>query len=113
MRIYWVWLLCNVIIWSLAVVYFELSIVEMTVSLFGTALYFAIFFISPLVERKPLMLILLLILNAMIAIIVFFPDESNGLNPYLLLILALLMGEGFYRLSLRYSLIVGGIIAAG
>ncbi|AOZ92973.1 sensor histidine kinase [Paenibacillus crassostreae] len=113
MMTYWLWLLFNVIIWLFSLIYFNQSIEEMAVVLFGTALYFAIFFFLPLVKRKPKMTLSLLCINAIIAIATFFPDVNRGFNPYIILILTLLIGEGLYRLSLRYSLVLGGIIATG
>src|SRR5699024_2333808 len=82
MRLYWLWLLFNVIIWSFAFVYFNQNIEELTVRLFGVALYFVFFFTLPLIERKPKILLLFLIISTIIAVITLFPDENEGFNPY-------------------------------
>lgn len=113
MRLYWLWLLFNVIIWSFAFVYFNQNIEELTVRLFGVALYFVFFFTLPLIERKPKILLLFLIISTIIAVITLFPDENEGFNPYLILVLTLLIGKGFSSLSLGYSMILGVIIALG
>ncbi|WP_044641220.1 sensor histidine kinase [Risungbinella massiliensis] len=113
MRSYWLWFFFNVIIWSCTFVYFNKITDEITVILFGTALYFLVFFIQPLVEQKTKLLLFLLCINAVIAIIMFFPDTDGDWNPYLLLVFTMLMGEGFYRLPVGFSMILGGVIAIG
>lgn len=110
---YWLWLFFNLIIWLSAIAYFGKSIEEMTVTLFGIAFYFIIFFIIPLVVKKPKILLSLLIINTIITITSLFPNDNKEINPFLILILTLLAAEGFHRLSLRYGLILGGIISAG
>lgn len=112
MRAYWLWLLFNVIIWLFALINFNHSIEGMTGALFGAAIYFVIIFILPLVRQKPKMILSLLFINAITAIITFFPNAGE-FNPYLILIVTLLIGEGFYRLSFKLGGMLGGIIGAG
>ncbi|PAV27962.1 histidine kinase [Virgibacillus profundi] len=113
MRAYGVWLLFNIIAWAFAMVYFNQNIEELTVRLFGVALYFVIFFIMPLVEGKPKVIVMLLSVNAVIASLSLFPGENGVFNPYLILVLSLLVGSGFYHLSLRLGMIIGIISTAG
>ena len=110
---YWLWLLCHVLVWLLALLYVDQSIGKMIWSLFGTALYFIIFFITPLVKHKSKLLLILLGMNAVIAVLTLHPISGVAFNPYLLLILTLVLAEGFYYLHIRDSLILGGFIFIG
>ena len=105
MKSYWIWLLMNLLIWPLALLYPNQPIVSMIGNLFGTALYFIIFFILPLFERKPKILLTFLSINGIIVILIFHSASDTGFNAYLLLLLTLNIAEGFYRLHMRYSLI--------
>ncbi|WP_237566192.1 sensor histidine kinase [Oceanobacillus massiliensis] len=113
MKSYWLWLLLNSIVWLFALTFFEHSILAMAGILSGAALFAGIFFIIPIFTGSPKIVRILLILNAMISIIIFFPYINSGFNPYLILILTMLVGEGFYRLSLKEGLILAIIIFAG
>ncbi|WP_404452071.1 sensor histidine kinase [Virgibacillus necropolis] len=110
---YWIWLLFNVTAWSFAMVYFNQNIEELTARLFGVALYFVIFFIMLLVDRKPKILVLLLSINAVIATLSLFPGETGAFNPYLILVFSLLIGSGFYHLSFSLGMITGIISVIG
>ncbi|MFD2045221.1 sensor histidine kinase [Ornithinibacillus salinisoli] len=113
MNLYWVWILLNVMVWPFSLLYFNHHIDELTARLFGAFLYFVIFFIVPLVERKPNILVTLLSMNAIVTVITLFPYEDGLFNPYIILILSILIAEGFYRLPFSYSIIVGGSGALG
>lgn len=112
MKSYWLWLLLNMIVWPLAFVYMNLNIDQLTVRVFGVALYFVIFFIIPMVEKKPIIVAYLLYTNIFISTITLF-SYDGVFNPYLILILSLLMAEGFYRLPIRYSVITQGFGSLG
>ncbi|MUK88411.1 sensor histidine kinase [Ornithinibacillus sp. L9] len=112
MNVYWLWLIINVIIWPFSILYYnqhidELVIDELAARSFGAFFYFANFFIIPLVLRKPTILASLISMNVLITTITFFPFDSGVFNPYLILILSLLIAEGFYRLPFRHSIIIG------
>ncbi|GGB41033.1 sensor histidine kinase YxjM [Lentibacillus populi] len=109
MKSYWLWLLLNILVWPFSILYLNLPVQQLTVRLFGVALYFIIFFIIPIVERKPNILASLLSVNAIIATMTLFPYDDGVFNPYFLLIVSLVIAEGFYRLAIGRSFIVGGI----
>lgn len=113
MKLYWIWLLFNAVPWTFAIIYFMGSIDEMTWRLLGVAAYFVLFFIMPLAIQKPRISMTLLSINACISIVTLFPLQNESFNPYLLLILSLLIGEAFYRLPLSHANLVGGIGATG
>ena len=113
MKLYSIWLFLNMGVWSLAFLYFYQTEGLAAGRLLGVALYFVLFFLTPLANRKPSALLALFYIEAISAIITLFPYNHGDFNPFLLLILSLLMGEGFYRLTLNDSLILGGIMAIG
>ncbi|MGG0720514.1 histidine kinase [Robertmurraya massiliosenegalensis] len=110
---YWLWLLLNLSIWLLGLHFFNEEILGMTGRLFGTALYFVLFFILPLFLAKPKIVSTLFFTQAIIAMFTFFPDMDGNFNPYFILVLSLLIGEGFYRLRFVLSLLLGVICTAG
>lgn len=113
MKRYSIWLLLNIGVWSFAFLYFHEAEGLVASRLFGVALYFVLFFLTPLVNRKPTYLLLLFSLEAILAIFTLFPYSNGEFNPFLLLILSLLIGEGFYLMRDRDSLLVGGMIVIG
>ncbi|GAB3069209.1 sensor histidine kinase [Virgibacillus ainsalahensis] len=113
MRSYWLWLLLNMFVWPFAMVYFNESMGDLTVRLFGVAFYFIIFFIIPIVERKRNILAVLLSVNTIIATITLFPHEDGVFNPFFILILSVLIAEGFYRLPIDHSIMISGMASLG
>ncbi|MDF1509030.1 histidine kinase [Robertmurraya sp. DFI.2.37] len=111
MRSYWLWLLLNLSVWLLGLWYVNEEIIAGR--LIGAALYFLFFFIIPLLLKRPKIVCVLLLLQALVAIITFFPEQDGDFNPYIVLILTLLMGEGFYRLKFMLSLLLAIISAIG
>lgn len=108
MKSYWVWLVLNVVVWPFAIGYTDLTINQLTGQLFGVALYFAIFFLIPLVKKRPSLFVFFICLNVIIAMITLFPSDGT-INPFLILILSLLIAEGFYHLTIGNSLIISVI----
>lgn len=112
-KLYLTWLLLNIGIWSIAFVFFYQTEGLAAGRLLGVAMYFVLFFLTPLANRRPSALLALFCFEAILAIYTLFPYHNGDFNPFLLLILSLLISEGFYRLSLNDSLILGGIMAIG
>lgn len=113
MKAYWVWILFNIVAWIFGMIYFNEDLGEMIFRLFGVALYFILFFIMPLVEQKPKVTVSLLSVNALIASLTFFPGNDSSFNPFLILILSLLVGSAIYHMSLKLGMLVGLISVAG
>lgn len=113
MKSYWFWLLMNVIIWPPALLYTHQPMTNINVSLFGTAFYFMTLLILPLFERKKKLTLTLLIIKGIIAIFVFYSLSKTSMNPYFLLVLTLVFAEGFYCLSLGFSIVLCLIILIG
>lgn len=107
MKFYWLWILINMSVWPFAISYLlKMNKDLLTTSIFGVSLYFLLFFIVPLIEKKLYLLFLLLCMNSIIAIAILFPFNKE-FNPFLILIISLLIAEGFYRMPFRYSIVNG------
>ena len=113
MKVYWIWLLFNISPWIFALAFFSVSRVELLWRLLGVAIYFVIFFVMPLVTNKPVLTMILLSLNTCIAVITLFPSQGDGFNPFLILILSLLIGEACYYLNFRQVSVVVMVGMAG
>lgn len=113
MKLYSIWLFLNIGVWSFSFLYFYQTEGLVAGRLLGVALYFVLFFLTPLAIRKPRALLAIFCLEAILAIFTLFPYQNGNFNPFLLFILSLLIGEGFYRRTLRDSLILGGVMAIG
>lgn len=113
MKVYWIWLLFNISPWIFALAFFSVSMVELLWRLLGVAIYFVIFFVMPLVTNKPVLTMILLSLNTCIAVITLFPSQGDGFNPFLILILSLLIGEACYYLNFRQVSVVVMVGMAG
>lgn len=111
MKSYWLWLFIHIIIWMIAVSFYENPIFIETPSLIGIMFYFILFFILPLVKNSWGVL-LLISTNTIIATVTLFPYNGE-LNFYLLLLLSVLMAEGFYRLPIKLSVINAVVSVAG
>src|SRR5690625_3999927 len=99
MKLYWIWLLFNIVPWMFAFLYFAGGMAEITWRLLGLSVFFILFFVMPIVKQQPMVSMILLAVNAIISVIVLFPLQGENFNPFLLLILSLVIGEAYYRLS--------------
>ncbi|WP_164214365.1 sensor histidine kinase [Virgibacillus sp. YIM 98842] len=113
MKLYWIWLLFNVVPWVFAFLYFAGDMSGITWRLLGLSVFFILFFIMPLVKHHQITAMILLAANAVISVITLYPQQEQGFNPFLLLILSLLIGEAYYRLSDALAAIVTAVAAAG
>ncbi|WP_102027805.1 sensor histidine kinase [Salirhabdus sp. Marseille-P4669] len=112
MKSYWLWLVLHVIVWPFAIVYIDLNKTVLPAPILGVTFYFLSFFIVPLIEKWERLLALLACVNVVVAVAVLFP-YNGAFNPFLILILSLLIAEGFYRLTLPYSFLIAGVSIFG
>lgn len=112
MNLYWIWLLFNAVAWSFAILGFSGDLSEITWRLFGLSLFLYCFFM-PLVKEKPVISTVLIAINAVISVIILFPQQGEQFNLFLLLILSLLIGEAYYQLSTRLASIIAIVSTIG
>lgn len=105
-KTYYIWLLIHGVVWTLAIIDMPPGFDERELA--GICLFFIILFILPLFTEKPAMQSVLFCIQALTTIIIFYP-ASNELNPYVLIIHALIIAEAVFYLSALKSLIVIGV----
>ncbi|WP_243300294.1 sensor histidine kinase [Bacillus litorisediminis] len=103
---YFVWLAIHCVVWAL--VFLEFPLVVNESQLAGICLFFIILFIIPLFTEKPMMLTVLFCIQALTTIAIFYPIDYV-LQPYVLLMQALLIAEAVFYLSRLKSLVVIGV----
>ncbi|WP_152656684.1 sensor histidine kinase [Oceanobacillus sp. CFH 90083] len=113
MKSYWIWLGLHIIVWLFAFLYLHENLTEMIWRLFGVSLFFILFFILPLLKNRPTVLTMLLAINACLSVITLFPGPYTGLNPFLILILTLLIAEAFQKSPYRLAFLVSGVSSIG
>nr|WP_144928673.1 sensor histidine kinase [Paenibacillus bovis] len=109
MRSYWLWLFLHACVWLFSFYYIGESLRNMPFQLLGVAVYFILFFLIPLVVERPGILLIMLAMNIIIATLTLYPGEQGIFHPGLVLILSLILAEGFFRLSFKRSLLLAGI----
>ena len=113
MRSYWFWLLFLGTAWIFSFLHLSLSQEELPLRLFGSALFFGLYFIAPLLRAKPVLAMLNLCLAVLSAIAVFWPVQGTALNPYPLLVFTVIAGKAVYRLTPKRAAAVGILLLIG
>ncbi|WP_203334822.1 sensor histidine kinase [Planococcus beigongshangi] len=113
MRSYGFWVLMLGAAWVLGLMQLSMDISELTLRIFGSALFFGLFFLMPLLKEKAVLAFLNLAALSVLAILVFWPDADAALNLYPLLIFAIIAGKAVYRLPVKGAAGIGGILIAG
>ncbi|WP_394120446.1 histidine kinase [Planococcus donghaensis] len=113
MRSYWFWVLMPGTAWTLGILQLSMDISEMTLHIFGSALFFGLYFLMPLLKSMPVFAFLNLMGMSALAILVFWPDSEAALNLYPLLIFAIIAGKAVYRLSVKAAIGIGAVLIAG
>lgn len=113
MRSYWIWFLLLVVSWLIFFSTFLNNPEEMPWRIASSALFFAVYFITPLLRRNPVGLTINLSFASLIAVIALWPEKNADPNLYLLLILSIIAGEAVYRLTAPLAVGVGTILLIG
>ncbi|MCM3611570.1 sensor histidine kinase [Planococcus sp. MERTA32b] len=113
MRSYGFWVSMLGAAWVLGLIQLSLDISELTLRIFGSALFFGLFFLMPLLKDKAVLAFLNLAGLSVLAIFVFWPEADAALNLYPLLIFAIIAGKAVYRLPVKWAAVIGGVLIAG
>lgn len=113
MRSYWFWLMVLGISWTMGIVQLSVDMSELPLRILGSALFFGFFFLAPLVRKTPLLAFMNLALMALLAILIFWPQQEWALNPYPLLVFTIIAGKAVYRLSAKLAIAIALILVAG
>lgn len=100
-RSFWIWFTLLFVSWLLALLP---NAPDLTTDIFAWklvsgALFFAAFFLVPLVKDRPVSTFLILLAAAVFAVISMWPASSSGFNPYHLLVYSILAGKSALRLN--------------
>lgn len=113
MRSYWFWILMLGAAWAMGLLQLPAGISEMPLRIFGSALFFGLFFMMPLLKKKPVLGLLNLLGMAALATLVFWPEAEAAMNLYPLLVFSIIGGKAVYRLSVPGALFTGVVLLAG
>jgi signal transduction histidine kinase len=113
MRSYWIWFLFLVILWFIAFFNLSDSPAETPWRIAISALFWAIFFISPLFRQNLAGMTIILSATSILAIVALWPGSGGASNLYPLLVFSLLAGEAVYRLPAPQASGVGIILLLG
>lgn len=113
MRSFWIWLMLLSMIWICALQHLSAGELIKSWRIMGSALFFAAFFLAPLLRTKPVLLSANLAAASVLAAAVLWPESGGSANPYTLLVISLLGGKAVYRLPPIHAGLVGIVLAAG
>ncbi|SEH87157.1 Signal transduction histidine kinase [Halobacillus karajensis] len=102
MKSFLIWLTLHLLVWAVLTYPLFKDLDLHAWRLAGVAVYFLVFFITPLFYKKISSLTLLYCFNAAIAAIIFFPHETYEFNMPVLFVYTLLMAEAAERLPIRH-----------
>lgn len=110
---YFIWIALHIMVWLGAMNVYRENLADEYWRLIGFSIFLASFFLLPLFANKPKVSTALICLNAVLSILSVFPLEQETFNPYLLLMVSLLVGEMTHRLPLPKWIFPSIIMAAG
>ncbi|RUT47453.1 sensor histidine kinase [Paenibacillus anaericanus] len=113
MRSFWIWFSFLAMAWFCAFVNLTLSGVELPWRIAGCAMFFAVYFISPLFRQHSVGLTIILSVASLIAIVTLWPAKDGVPNLYILLVYSIIAGEAVYRLSHPRAIVIGLILMLG
>ncbi|MFC0560915.1 sensor histidine kinase [Halalkalibacter alkalisediminis] len=113
MSSFWVWLLLLVVSWGLSLLHFSADLLNISFRVLGSAGFFALFFLSPLLRNHKFIFTLHLSLAAVLAVVVLWPEEGGSPNLHTLVVFSILAGKAVYRLNPLQAGIVGFILTLG
>jgi Signal transduction histidine kinase len=97
---YFIWIALHLLVWPAALHAAVQDLQSEYWRLIFAAGYFVVFFLTPVLARRPAVLTVLSCLSACLAAAALYPLDGEAFNPYLLLVYALLTGETAQRLPL-------------
>ncbi|MDQ0430744.1 signal transduction histidine kinase [Planomicrobium stackebrandtii] len=113
MRSYWFWLVILGASWTMGLIQLSIGINELSLHILGSALFFGLFFLMPLVRRNPFIAFLNLLVMAILTILIFWPQSESALNPFPLMVFTIIAGKAVYRLSGKAAAVIGVVVLAG
>lgn len=113
MRSYWLWLLLLFSAWFFAASFRFHPLIEHPFILIGSALFFALYFLTALMQDNPNVHMLAFTIISLISIVMFWPAKENDLALFPLLVYAILAGNAVYRLRTSQVIIISSLLFIG
>lgn len=110
---YFIWIALHVLVWLAAMSGYIDHIGQEFWRLLSLAGYFLVFFLIPLAAARLKHLSFLMSMGSIFSIITVYPLDQETFNPFILLILALLVAEMAHRLPLSYCILPAVIQVIG
>lgn len=101
---YFLWMILQVVVWLVTMGAYVDELGEAYWRLLGLAGYFLAFFIVPLFAERLKWMTIAFCAGAFFAFLTVYPLQDGTLNPYILLIVAMLTAEIAHRLPLTYGI---------
>ncbi|MGP4038549.1 sensor histidine kinase [Gracilibacillus sp. D59] len=102
-KTYFMWIAIHILVWPIAIWGSDLHLSSQQLA--SLCLFLIILFIIPLFSEKALLQTILFCVQSLTPLIIFYPADQV-LNPYLMLVQALVIAEAVFRLSLTKSIVV-------
>lgn len=113
MRSFWLWFSLLLITWVCSVLHISTNIAHIPWRIAMSALFFALFFLSPLFRQNKIVLMLICSLTSVCAIVALWPENAQSPNLFPLLVFSIVAGEAVYRLSALQAAGIGFILVLG
>ncbi|ADU28980.1 sensor histidine kinase [Evansella cellulosilytica] len=113
MRSFWLWLILLIIAWLFALTYSTTNLFEMPLRLISCTIFFALFFLSPLFDKKENVYTIILAIASLFTIISLWPMKGQSPNPYTIIVFSIIAGNAVQRLKSFQALIIGAILFIG
>lgn len=107
MRSYWLWLIFLIAAWLGAMLHIYPLEREIAWRLLLSAMFFAVYFLLPLIRERPALLTFATSLAALLAAVALWPAADGPPNPYPLILFALLVGHAAYSLKSAGAAVAG------
>lgn len=112
-KLYFIWIALHILVWLAAMNVYRENLADEYWRLLGFSVFFVSFFLLPLFAKQTKASTALICLNAVIAVLSVYPLEPGTFNPFILLIVSLLVGEMTHRLPISRWIYPSIIKAAG
>lgn len=113
MRSYWIWLAAMGVSWLMAMLHYPGDLGDMQLRVIGSACFFALYFLSPLLADNRRRHFLLFLALAFVSVAVFWPERTGPPNLYVLPMFSILAGKAVYRLAPLDAAIIGSVLLVG
>lgn len=110
---FWLWIIMLGITWVSGLLQAAADALTSPWRLMGSALFFGVFFISPLWRKRPLLLTVQLFIASLLCVAVLWPEQDGQASLYSLLVMSILAGYAVLSLPSIHACIIGIALILG